>query len=38
MKTCYDIVLNRIVLSEQEQNPILVFTNPDDLEREKVVL
>jgi hypothetical protein len=38
MKTCYDIVLNRIVPSEQEQSPILVFTNPDDLEIEKVVL
>ena len=38
MKTFYDIVLNRIVPSEQEQSPILVSTNPDDWEREKVVL
>jgi len=38
MKTFYDIVLNRIVPLEQEQVPILVFTNPDDLEIEIVVL
>jgi magnesium transporter len=33
MKTQYDIVQNRIVPSKEEHSPILVFTNPDDLEK-----
>jgi magnesium transporter len=37
MKTCYDIVQNRIVPSEQEQSPILVFTNPDDIEKKYLI-
>ena len=36
MKTCYDDVFNHIVPSEQEQSPMLVFTNPDDLKRKTV--
>jgi magnesium transporter len=37
MKTRYDIVQNRIVPSEQEHSPILVFTNPDDIEKKYLV-
>jgi magnesium transporter len=33
MKTHYDIVQNRIVPSEQAHSSILVFTNPDELEK-----
>jgi magnesium transporter len=37
MKTFYDIVLNRIVPSEREQSSILVFTNPDELEKKYLI-
>jgi magnesium transporter len=33
MITRYDIVQNHIVLSEDERSPILVFTNPDEQEK-----
>jgi magnesium transporter len=37
MKTQYDIIQNRIVPSEQEHSPILVFTNPDELEKKYLI-
>jgi magnesium transporter len=37
MKTCYDIVLNRIVPSEHEKSHILVFTNPDENEKKYII-
>ena len=37
MKTCYDIILNRIVPSELEQSPILVFTSPDETEKKYLI-
>jgi len=37
MKTCYSIVLNRVVPSELEQSQILVFTNPDENEKKYLI-
>ena len=37
MKTQYYIVQNRIVPSEQESSPILIFTNPDENEKKYLV-
>jgi magnesium transporter len=37
MKTFYNIVLNRIVPSDQERGSILVFTNPDENEKKCLI-
>jgi magnesium transporter len=37
MITRFKIIHRRIVPSEQEQCPILVFTNPDDIEKKYLI-